>query len=297
MKSPIPLRISLALFAVVLATAPKSQPNSNSAPSLEGTWKLTKYIPHDQASTEWTSYGEDIIYQKHLTDDHFTWFKYDKKNNKLLGMGGGSYKIENGKYVEDIKFFYPPGSSERGQAIPFDFELPNNEWYHTGYAKVMEVDSETGNVVVVDSNKIEEKWVRTDIKSNSSNQLMGTWDLVSYREDSDGNYIEYPEYVGYIKLITPTHFTWVYFNKNDDEIYAAGSGSYSYEDNQYSETIDMIYPENAGQLGETIQFKAQIENNRWKHLGKMPLIEVDEDTGNKKKSLALIDEIWKAHKE
>lgn len=296
MKTPKPLRLSLVVIAIIFATTPQSQPKKT-IPSIEGTWKLTKYIPHDQGSSEWKAYGDSIVYQKHLTSNHFTWFKYDQKNNQLLGMGGGSYKIENGKYVEDIKFFYPPGSSELGQAIPFDISIPDDEWHHKGFAKVMEVDPESGSIIVVDSSKIEEKWVRTDMKSNQKNQLIGTWDLVSYREKIDGNYIEYPEYVGYIKLITPTHFTWVYFNKNDDEIYAAGSGSYAFNDGQYKETIEMIYPENTGQLGETIEFKAEINDNKWKHLGKIPFVEVDESTGNKLKTLSLIDEIWTTHKE
>ena len=295
MRPQIFLRISLAAIAIIFATTPQSQPKPANKP-LIGSWKLTKYIPYSDGSNEWKAYGDSIIYQKHLTDNHFVWYKYDEKNHKLLGMGGGSYEIKDGKYIEDIKFFYPPGSSELGQAIPFDFDVPKNEWHHTGYAKVMDIDENTGKMIVVDSNKIEEKWVRTDKSPAKNIMVQGAWDLISYRDKKDGNYIEYPEYAGYIKLITPTHFTWVYYNKNDDVIYAAGSGKYSYKDGKYSETIDMIYPEDNGQLGATIVFDADIQNNKWKHLGEIPLI-VEDPGGNKSQQLSLIDEIWKARQD
>lgn len=297
MKPKKPLRVAMVIITLIIACTPQSQPVGENAVDFIGTWTLTEYIPHSDGSAEWTSYGDSIIYQKHLTKDHFTWFKYDQKNNTLLGMGGGSYKIEDGQYIEDIKFFYPPGSSELGQAIPFNFEFPQNKWHHTGYAKVMEMDPESGEIVVVDSNKIEEKWVKTELSASKQNSIVGTWDLISYREQEDGNYIEYPEFVGYIKLITPTHFTWIYFNKEDDEIYAAGSGRYTYQEDTYSETINMIYPTNTGQLGETINFSARLENNKWKHKGQLPVVSIDTTNGNIIRDSALIDEVWKPHSE
>lgn len=290
------LRIFLASLAVIFVLSAKSQTTTITT-SLKGTWELSQYKPYDENTMDWHHYGDSIVYQKHLTDDHFVWFKYDKKNNHLLGMGGGSYTIDNGKYIENIKFFYPPGSSELGQSIPFDLDFMNNQWYHKGYSKVMDIDEATGKMVVADSNKIEEKWVRTKAESNSPNPVLGTWDLIAYREVEDGNYIEYPEYAGYMKLITPTHFTWIYFNKKDDEIYAAGSGKYEFTNNHYLETIEMIYPENTGQLGETVDFQTFIEENKWKHLGMLPQLILEKGTNTKVKGFTLIDEIWKAHHE
>lgn len=287
----------LVIISLIVACTPQSQPVDDESPNLEGSWTLTHFVPYGEGTSEWMEYGDSIVYQKHLTKDHFAWFKYDQKNNRLLGMGGGSYEIKNGQYVEDIKFFYPPGSSELGQAIPFDYEFPKNQWHHTGYAKVMDMHPETGEMIVVDSNKIEEKWARTKMKKGKSNQLIGTWDLISYRQNEGGNYIEYPNYVGYIKLLTPTHFTWVYFNEEGDEIYAAGSGHYTYNKEKYSETINMIYPKNEGQLGETIEFTANLENNKWKHKGQLPIISIDTTNGNIIRSSSLIDEVWIPHSE
>lgn len=265
--------------------------------SLEGSWNLVEYVPSHNNDTEWISYGDSIMYEKHISPDHFVWFKFDKKNNALMGMGGGTYVIENGKYIENINFFYPPGSIELGQSIPFDFKLKGNNWYHKGYVKEFEQSMETAQMIVVDSNKIEEKWTKTTLKPNDSDALVGTWDLISYRDSLEANYTEYPDFIGYIKLLTPTHFTWIYYDLDGDEIYAAGSGPYTYNGTAYKETIDMIHPENQSVIGETVKFTAKIDNSNWKHKGYLPDISVDTNTGNIVKDSALIDERWAMHKE
>lgn len=266
--------------------------------SLEGSWNLVSYVPHPYAGdgTNWVEYGDSIIYQKHLSPDHFAWFSYDLKNNQILGMGGGSYVVRDGKYIENIKFFYPPGSSELGQAIPFSVEFRSGFWYHTGYAKQMAVDMETGKLTVIDSNKIEEKWVRSEIKGNPDTTLVGTWQLVSYRDRPDAAYTEYPEFVGYVKLLTPTHFTWIYYDMDGDEIYAAGSGEYTFDGQSYVEKLNMLHPDNLGQTGETIRFRTRIINNtRWEHFGYLPIVSIDESTGNIVRDSSLIDERWKLY--
>ncbi|RED94360.1 hypothetical protein [Marinoscillum furvescens] len=288
---------SMTVFACSQGGKQTSKETATDAPlELKGSWQLIGYVPHQSDDGEWTSYGDSIKYEKHLTNDHFTWFSYDISNDKLLGLGGGQYKIENGQYIEDIEYFYPPGSSELGQAIPFTVKLENDVWYHTGYAKVMDMDPESGEMIVIDSNKIEEKWARISAPDNSD-ELHGTWELASYREKPEGSFLEYPDFIGYLKLITPTHFTWVYFNQEGDEVYAAGSGQYTYDEKQYSETIDMIYPINSGQVGETVPFQASLEDSEWSHTGYLPVVSIDTNTGDIVRDSSLIDEIWMRHRD
>ena len=83
---------------------------------------------------------------------------FNTQTNKLEGMGGGTYHIDSqGRYVENLSFFYPSGSSELGQSIPFTVEFSGKNWKHTGFAKVMEMTND-GKTTVVDSAKIEEIW-------------------------------------------------------------------------------------------------------------------------------------------
>jgi hypothetical protein len=57
---------------------------------LLGTWQLIKYIDHASLEDEWSTYDNHILYQKHITESHFTWVQYDQKKDQLLGMGGGT---------------------------------------------------------------------------------------------------------------------------------------------------------------------------------------------------------------
>ncbi len=284
--------ILLILTAALLScssTNEKATVSSEEGISLIGTWNLISYIDHPNNKTEWQSYPSNILYQKHVTETHFTWVMYDKDQDLMLGMGGGNYQMQDDKYVENIDFFYPPASSELGQSIPFDVAFKDGKWYHTGYAKEMEIDFNTGQMVAGDSNKIEEIWIKASEASASNMDLAGTWDLRRYRDKLTDSYYEYPEMTGYIKLITPTHFAWVKYDKDGDQIYNAGSGTYSFDGQSYVENIEMIFPQGSGQIGTTIDFSLNLTDYQWEHFGYGPR------TLDGELDSFLIDEIWTAH--
>ena len=281
------------LLPFIFSCAEKPTSNVKGDPdeiNLIGTWNLVNYIDHSNNGTDWISYPDHIIYQKHLTETHFTWVSYDLQEDQLQGMGGGNYNIQDGKYVENIDFFFPPSSSELGQSIPFDVEFKDGKWYHTGYAKEMELDFNTGEMVSGDSNKIEEVWERTTNTLAEEQGLMGTWDLKHYRDRLGDEYYEYPEMTGYIKLITPTHFAWIKYNKDGDQIYQAGSGTYNFDGVSYIENIEMMYPPNPGMMGSSIIFSLDLTNHQWKHFGYGPVVKEDAPRDS-----FLIDEIWMSH--
>lgn len=274
--------------------SPAHTPTSTDT-SVQGSWELVAYIPNKRA--EWTSYGDSILYQKHLTSTHFMWFHYDKHNEQIVGMGGGSYQQVDDTYIENITFFYPPGSSELGQSITFDCQIEKDLWLHTGFAVQMEMDLDNGQMIVVDSNKIQEKWVRTKAPINGNLGLAGTWDLIAYRDSSSAAYTEYPDFVGYMKLITPTHFTWFYYDKEGDEIYASGAGTYTYDGQTYIEQLSMIHPNVNGVLGEKLVFQSTLQDNNWLHVGYLPVIAMDSTNGDIRRYQRLIDEKWVMHEE
>ncbi|MDX1629712.1 MAG: hypothetical protein R3345_13490, partial [Fulvivirga sp.] len=215
--------------------------------ALQGTWRLVKFIDHGSGDTTWSTYDDDVLYQKHITPTHFAWLKYERKDDQLSGVGGGAYTFDGETYTEDIKFFLPPGSSELGQSIPFDVSFTEDGgWYHRGYAKDMEFDAESGMMKVMDSTKIEEIWERVSAM-DTTNAIMGTWKLLQYRaEKGDSLMSEYPPFVDYMKLITPSHFFWVQYNNEGDQVMGAGSGTYRYNGETYTENIEMSYPHGSG---------------------------------------------------
>lgn len=284
----------ISLFLLLVACGPQEE-DDDEVVDLVGTWKLMEYVDHGAGDTAWSQYSDNIIYLKHITPTHFTWLHYDKDENRMVGTGGGTYTYTGDTYTEDIHFFHPPGSSELGQTIPFTAEFKDGKWYHTGYAKEMEFDPETAEVVVVDSNKIEEIWEKIESEEPHS-EIVGTWELVSYKNEEDSIWSEHPGFVGYMKLITPTHFTWVYYNKEGDEVTAEAGGTYTLEEDIYSETLFYQHPPEQNLVGLTIPFDFRMENGKWYHKGWIVRPVIDPETGEQiRVDSSLVEEIWEPY--
>lgn len=285
-KQILPILISVVLFS---CTSENTEQQVVDVKSLHGTWELVQYIDHANGGTEWTSYSDDYIYQKHITPGHFTWMKYKKSADDMEGMGGGTYTYANNTYTEDISFFLPAGSSELGQAIPFDVTIDEEgQWLHDGYAKRFEFDVDTGEMALIDSVQIEEIWRKVSPESGNPT-ISGAWSLESYKSmESDSLRSEYPPFVGYMKLVTPSHFVWIRYNNEGDEVMGAASGTYTYQSDVYTENIETGYPTASGLIGTGPEFDAKFENNTWHHLGQIYLL----DSAGAEPRTSLIDEVW-----
>ncbi len=71
------------------------------------------------------------ITMKILSGTRFQWIAYDTSTKKFSGTGGGTYTTEGGKYVETIDFF-SRDKTRVGAVLPFDFELKDGDWHHSG---------------------------------------------------------------------------------------------------------------------------------------------------------------------
>jgi len=260
---------------------------------LEGSWELSKYINHPEGGTDWESHGPEIMYQKHITPTHFTWIRYNKETDKLEGAGGGTYKYDGLVYTENIHFYHPPGTSLLGQAIPFDVNFEEGTWYHTGYTKELEFNPEVGELVIVDTTKIEEQWLKIGGVSNSK-EMVKTWNLVGHKFSlSDSAYAVYPDSIRYIKHLTSTHFTWVkYYNESKEgEVIELGSGRYQSADTYYKELIEIMHPSGSNQVNTELTFEKTISNNQWFHLGYILRVQYSDGVMHVLDS-GLVDEIW-----
>ena len=279
---------------------PKQESEVTNPESMEGSWRLISFIDHEHGAIDWTSYSDDVIYEKNITPTHFTWVKYEKSRDDMVGTGGGTYVYDDGVYTEDIQFFFPPGSSILGQSIPFDVHMKEGKLYQTGYALQTEFDPESGDMVVIDSVKIEEIWERIPEEKNNAAELIGTWELISYREEGDSIRLEHPDFFGYLKHITPTHFNWIFFNKEGDEVFAEGGGKYVLNGDTYTEFIEYRYPRGSQKgvvvphAGTVLPFSKKIEDGLWYHSGYVKKVQTDPESG---KSVVVdstkIDEIWR----
>ena len=286
------------IYVVILAMAISCSPSepfeeeSKDISSLEGSWELIKY--REPGSPEWKEYEEGIIYQKHITPTHFTWFYYDRVNDNLEGAGGGTYKFDGFVYTEDIDFFHPPGSSLLGQSIPFDVSYKDGIWYHTGYSKDLVFDAELGELVILDTTKIEEQWVKFSGETDTF-ELLGTWDLAGYRSNlSESTYSEYPDFVGYMKLITPISFVWIRYHNEEmgGEIIGLGSGTWAMDEGKYMELIEVMHPSGTNQVNTKIGFNFSLKENKWFHTGYVISVEEASDGTQIVLDSMYVDEVW-----
>ena len=68
---------------------------------------------------------------KILSGTRFQWIAYNTETTQFSGTGGGTYTTEDGKYVENIDFFSKDGSRV-GASLPFEYEIVDGEWHHSG---------------------------------------------------------------------------------------------------------------------------------------------------------------------
>jgi len=71
------------------------------------------------------------ITMKILSGTRFQWIAYDTASKVFSGTGGGTYTTQDGKYVETIDFF-SKDKNRVGAVLPFDFELKDGDWHHSG---------------------------------------------------------------------------------------------------------------------------------------------------------------------
>lgn len=68
---------------------------------------------------------------KLLTGTRFQWMAINPVTQEFFGTGGGTYRFENGKYIETIEFF-SRDSTRVGASLQFDGKVEGDTWYHSG---------------------------------------------------------------------------------------------------------------------------------------------------------------------
>jgi hypothetical protein len=134
------------------------QSKKDSDLNLEGTWKLVSY--KYGLEKQFSDVMPFIEYRKIVTKKHFTWVSYGESGNDVIGAGGGTYLIKDGKYVETSDFFHPMGTEIIGTSTAFDFEVTGNQWKIYGTVRAVSLDPKTGKLDKVEQIRLEEVWER-----------------------------------------------------------------------------------------------------------------------------------------
>jgi hypothetical protein len=94
-----------------------------------------------------------------------------------------------------------------------------------------------------------------------SSKLLGTWQLVSYQYGDDANQTV-PESLQYIKIISTTHFTWVHFAAKDKLVFDIAGGRYTFDGENYIETIEFGGSAMLSYVGKDQTFKIKLEGGK-----------------------------------
>ena len=95
---------------------------------LSGNWVITGRKRDGEISRSTPGARRTI---KILGGDRFQWVAFNSDTAEFSGSGGGTYSAEDGKYVENIDFF-SRDASRVGAKLPFDYEVKDGEWHHSG---------------------------------------------------------------------------------------------------------------------------------------------------------------------
>lgn len=90
--------------------------------------------------------------------------------------------------------------------------------------------------------------------------LVGAWELISYKSSKDSVFtiMQAPDRA--IKIFTPTHFTFAYFNPVNKKFEMSGGGTYTLQDSLYVETVQYFSLDNA-LVGKSLTFTLQLNTD------------------------------------
>jgi hypothetical protein len=89
--------------------------------------------------------------------------------------------------------------------------------------------------------------------------LQGTWKCVSFPE--------WPQEIMHIKHITPTHYTWVTYDRANSSILSTSGGTWSFKDDKYVEVCEFASDPHQHLRGKTNTFAIKVAGDKWDHMG------------------------------
>ena len=115
----------------------------------------------------------------------------------------------------------------------------------------------------------------TCVLSQNSDEIQGPWEIVYSEYVYTAFYdtvieaeFKYPS----VKLLTKNHFAFGRRTTNGESI-SAGGGKYSYNGETYTEHIK--YHTHSSAIGTSVEFKSQLEGDKWTIKGVIPDVDGD----------------------
>jgi hypothetical protein len=242
MKKPTVLACLMLLAAGVAARA---DDNPNAAFDAK---RLNRELPGTWESRSLGDAPRQIVHIKHLTPTHFTWVTYDRDQQQILAVAGGTWSLRDGKYVEVCDFASGAHLHLSGKTNAFTTHLDRDKWDIKGLW-------DTGS-------EIDEVWTRikpenhqTKNTAEPAQRLLGSWESA---QPSDA-----PKAVRMVKHVTPTHWTWVTYDRENRMVLTSAGGTWSLRNGAYVEDCEFTTDNLPQARGNSNAFEFRIDGDRW----------------------------------
>lgn len=192
----------------------------------DGAFKITGAQYGDTAMTKEAITKQTII--KLFKDGYWIAAFFGDPARPFYGSGGGTFKIENGRYVEKLDF-YSWDSTAVGKVYTFDYKLTPTAYHQEGR---INSDQYKNYIIKEDFEKI------TAAEPLKNAGLEGAWQL----KQADWGTAKFGEgtYAGMagIKIYAYPRFAWAYYNPTTKHFESAGGGTYQFDGTTLTEKLE-----------------------------------------------------------
>lgn len=102
--------------------------------ALTGLWRISERKVEDEMRDMPLADRKTL---KIISGTHYQWIAFNSATGVLSGTGGGEYVIKDGKYVEHVRFMSRNNElAAKRPELPFDFEVKEGKWHHSGFSSV-----------------------------------------------------------------------------------------------------------------------------------------------------------------
>ncbi|MGP0062373.1 MAG: hypothetical protein ACLQGP_02060 [Isosphaeraceae bacterium] len=242
------MRNPLALCALAVLLIPSMiQGNQNPNPEAEAR-RIKRELLSTWDCVSLENLPKETSHIKHITPTHYTWVTYDREQNAIVSVSGGTWSLQDGKYREVCEFASDSHQHVRGKTFTFTMNLVGDKWGHKGVP---------GTEIPVDEvwNRVKSTKGQEKNTEQPGQKLLGTW------ETDLGE--RAPRAMRMVKHITPTHWTWVIYDRENKMVMAAMGGPWSVKGDKYEETVAFTTDNVADARGTSHPYGFQVDGDRW----------------------------------
>ena len=213
------------------ASTEKQEPPVEEATNpLHGAWKMTAWKSADSEQ----QVTPDVTQYKFYTDGHFYFLGYDDKVDTVAKAGGGTYVVgDDGTFTETIAYA-TWDSPNVGVSYTFNYTMGENgnTFQQRGVMK-SNVEGEPDFDLAEDYVKVGP----TLEAAVAEKTPVGLWKITKSLYGDQEEATPPADSMVVHKLITPTHFYVVTYNKNNGKMDGMTFGTYEMKDGKYVETV------------------------------------------------------------